>query len=167
MLTLIGGGARSGKSAESISRARKHISSNGRVLFIATAEPVDDEMQLRIDNHRKERSSDYDLVEEPTDLVSALKKYPENGLVIVDCLTIWLSNLMMADIDAPIEDVITTAKSRNGSTIFVTNETGEGIVPMHPVSRKFRDLSGSMNQSFARYCDEVIFMRFGIAVKLK
>jgi adenosylcobinamide kinase/adenosylcobinamide-phosphate guanylyltransferase len=74
---------------------------------------------------------------------------------------------MMADIAAPIEDVIDAAKSRNGSTIFVTNETGEGIVPMHPVSRKFRDLSGSMNQSFARYCDEVIFMRFGIAVKLK
>lgn len=167
MLTLIGGGARSGKSAESISRAQSHIRTNGRVLFIATAEPVDEEMKVRINNHKLQRTQEFDLVEEPIDLVSALRTYPENELAIVDCLTIWLSNLMMAEKLAPIEEVIDTAKSRKGSTIFVTNETGEGIVPMHPVSRKFRDLSGNMNQAFARYCDEVIFMRFGLATRIK
>jgi len=167
MLTLIGGGARSGKSAESIARANSHINFNGRVLFIATAQPVDREMELKIENHKKHRSDKFDLVEEPIDLVLALQKYPEDELVIVDCLTIWLSNLMMSEISAPIDEVIHTAKSRRGSVIFITNETGEGIVPMHPVSRKFRDLSGSMNQSFASYCDEVIYMRFGIATKLK
>ena len=167
MLTLVGGGARSGKSTFALNRAKAHIAIGGRVLFIATAEAVDAEMSDRIKKHQEERGEGFDLIEEPINLAKALTQLPQNELVVIDCLTIWLSNLMMKDIDAPIHDVIDAAKRRSGATIFVTNETGEGIVPMHPVSRKFRDLSGNMNQEFAHLCDEVFYMRFGIEAKIK
>ena len=167
MLTLIGGGARSGKSTAALSRARNHIANGGRTLFIATAERSDAEMEDRISNHQRERGEGFDLVEEPINLAGVLSNFPKNELVVVDCLTLWLSNAMSKDLVLDIPKVIDAARNRTGSTIFVTNETGEGIVPMHPVSRKFRDLSGSMNQEFARLCDEVIYMRFGIETKLK
>jgi len=167
MLTLIGGGARSGKSTAALIRAKKHIQEGGRVLFVATAEASDDEMAERILRHQSDRGDGFDLVEEPRNLESALTTFPENELVIIDCLTLWLSNTMMSEKEIDVPAVIQSARSRKGSTIFVTNETGEGIVPMHPVSRKFRDLSGSMNQEFARLCDEVIYMQFGIETKIK
>lgn len=167
MLTLIGGGARSGKSTAALVRAKKHIQDGGRVLFIATAEASDDEMSERIFRHQNERGEGFDLVEEPRNLESALTEFPKNDLVVIDCLTLWLSNTMMDDKEINVPAVIKAARMRNGSTIFVSNETGEGIVPMHPVSRKFRDLSGSMNQEFARLCDEVIYMKFGIETKIK
>jgi adenosylcobinamide kinase/adenosylcobinamide-phosphate guanylyltransferase len=167
MLTLIGGGARSGKSTAALSRARNHITTGARVLFIATAERSDAEMDDRISNHQRERGEGFDLVEEPLNLAAALTTFPENELAVVDCLTLWLSNAMSKELELHIPEIIEAARKRSGSTIFVTNETGEGIVPMHPVSRKFRDLSGSMNQEFARLCDEVIYLRFGIETKLK
>ncbi len=167
MLTLIGGGARSGKSTAALIRARNSIEIGGRVLFIATAERSDAEMEIRISNHQRERGEGFDLVEEPLDLAGALSTFPDNDLVIVDCLTLWLSNAMAREMNLDVAKVIEAAQNRKGSTIFVTNETGEGIVPMHPVSRKFRDLSGSMNQEFAKLCDQVIYMRFGIETKLK
>ena len=167
MLTLIGGGARSGKSTAALARATKHIQDGGRVLFIATAEASDDEMSERILRHQSDRGDGFDLVEEPRNLESALATFPKNELVIIDCLTLWLSNSMMSEKEIDVPAVIQSARLRKGSTIFVTNETGEGIVPMHPVSRKFRDLSGSMNQEFARLCDEVIYMKFGIETKIK
>jgi adenosylcobinamide kinase/adenosylcobinamide-phosphate guanylyltransferase len=167
MLTLIGGGARSGKSTAALIRAKKHIQEGGRVLFVATAEANDDEMAERILRHQSDRGDGFDLVEEPRNLESALTTFPNNELVIIDCLTLWLSNTMMSEKEIDVPAVIQSARLRKGSTIFVTNETGEGIVPMHPVSRKFRDLSGSMNQEFARLCDEVIYMKFGIETKIK
>jgi adenosylcobinamide kinase/adenosylcobinamide-phosphate guanylyltransferase len=167
MLTLIGGGARSGKSTAALLRAKKHIEDGGRVLFIATAEASDDEMADRIVRHQNERGEGFDLVEEPRNLELALAAFPKNELVIVDCLTLWLSNTMMDENEINVPAVISAARMRKGSTIFVSNETGEGIVPMHPVSRKFRDLSGSMNQEFARLCDEVFYMKFGIETKIK
>jgi adenosylcobinamide kinase/adenosylcobinamide-phosphate guanylyltransferase len=167
MLTLIGGGARSGKSTAALIRAKKHIQEGGRVLFVATAEASDDEMAERILRHQSDRGDGFDLVEEPRNLESALTTFPNNELVIIDCLTLWLSNTMMSEKEIDVPAVIQSARLRKGSTIFVTNETGEGIVPMHPVSRKFRDLSGSMNQEFARLCDEVIYMKFGLETKIK
>lgn len=167
MLTLIGGGARSGKSTAALLRGKNHIARGGRTLFIATAENSDEEMNARIINHQSERGDGFDLVEESLHIEQALREFPENELAIVDCLTLWLSNNMMRESAIDINRVIEAARLRKGSTIFVTNETGEGIVPMHPVSRKFRDLSGHMNQDFARLCDEVIFMRFGIETLLK
>jgi adenosylcobinamide kinase/adenosylcobinamide-phosphate guanylyltransferase len=167
MLTLIGGGARSGKSTAALARAKKHIEDGGRVLFVATAEASDDEMAERILRHQSERGDGFDLLEEPRNLELALTAFPNNELVVIDCLTLWLSNTIMDENEINVSAVIKAARLRKGSTIFVSNETGEGIVPMHPVSRKFRDLSGSMNQEFARLCDEVIYMKFGIETKIK
>jgi adenosylcobinamide kinase/adenosylcobinamide-phosphate guanylyltransferase len=96
-----------------------------------------------------------------------LKEIEPQATVLVDCLTLWLSNNMMGEGTDSNESVITAARARTGATIFISNEVGEGIVPMHPVSREFRDLSGIMNQEFARASDKVYFMKFGIAQELK
>lgn len=167
MLTLIGGGARSGKSSYALSLGNSAIDSGKRALFLATAEAVDDEMEQRIAKHKVERRSEYDLIEEPRELAQVLNQARDYDIVIVDCLTLWLSNLMLENIKPDFDDVIDAGRSINSSIVFVTNETGEGIVPMHPVSRKFRDLSGQMNVAFAKNCDQVVSMKFGIPMVIK
>ena len=167
MLTLIGGGARSGKSTYALSLGDRAIDSGKRALFVATAEAVDDEMKQRIAKHKVERRSEYDLIEEPREIARVLIQACDYDIVIVDCLTLWLSNLLLKNIQPDFKGVIDAGRSNNASVFFVTNETGEGIVPMHPVSRKFRDLSGQMNVAFARNCDQVISMKFGIPMILK
>lgn len=167
MLTLIGGGARSGKSSYALSLGNSAIDSGKRALFVATAEAVDDEMEQRIAKHKDERRSEYDLIEEPRELAKVLTQASDYDIVIVDCLTLWLSNLMLENIEPDFEDVIEAGRAINSAVVFVTNETGEGIVPMHPISRKFRDLSGQMNVAFAKVCDQVVIMKFGIPMVLK
>lgn len=167
MLTLIGGGARSGKSSYALSLGNSAIDSGKRALFLATAEAVDDEMEQRIAKHKVERRSEYDLIEEPRELAKVLNQARDYDIVIVDCLTLWLSNLMLENIKPDFDDVIDAGRSINSSIVFVTNETGEGIVPMHPVSRKYRDLSGQMNVAFAKNCDQVVSMKFGIPMVIK
>ena len=165
-LIFIGGGARSGKSRKGHSLALE-LANGSRPVFIATAEAVDEEMTARIQKHQDERGADFDLVEEPKDLVKALSQIDPKATVLVDCLTLWLSNNMMSGAKADSQGVIDAAKKRTGSTIFISNEVGEGIVPMHPVSREFRDLSGIMNQTFAAASDEVYLTTFGIAQRIK
>jgi adenosylcobinamide kinase/adenosylcobinamide-phosphate guanylyltransferase len=165
-LIFIAGGARSGKSRKGEELA-KSLAGSARPIFIATAEAVDDEMTSRIKKHQDDRGGDFDLVEEPKNLSKALKEVDSDATVLVDCLTLWLSNNMMGEGTDTNESVISAARARKGATIFISNEVGEGIVPMHPVSRKFRDLSGIMNQEFARAADKVYFMKFGIAQELK
>jgi adenosylcobinamide kinase/adenosylcobinamide-phosphate guanylyltransferase len=167
MLILIGGGARSGKSSAALDFGNDALNSGKRALFIATAEAVDQEMTDRISKHKADRDPRFLLIEESRDLCSALGSHLDHEIAIIDCLTLWLSNQMFADKNYDFESIIKVARSRSGDTVFVTNETGEGIVPMHPVSREFRDLSGNMNQYFARACDEVYFMRFGLMQKVK
>ena len=132
--------------------------------FIATAQASDDEMADRIKRHQMDRDPAFNLIEEPIDLVAAINK--SDDVILVDCLTLWLSNNLETK-TYDFQAVITAAKNRKEETIFVTNEVGEGIVPMHPVSREFRDLSGRMNQEFAAASDAVYFLQFGIANKLK
>ena len=132
--------------------------------FIATAQASDDEMVERIKRHQLDRDPAFNLIEEPLNLVAAIKQ--SDDVILVDCLTLWLSNNLEAK-TYDFQAVIAAAKNRNEETIFVTNEVGEGIVPMHPVSREFRDLSGRMNQEFAAASDAVYFLQFGIANKLK
>ena len=163
---LIAGGARSGKSRKGEELA-KNLAGSSRPIFIATAEAVDDEMTSRIKKHQVDRGTAFDLVEEPKNLTKALKEIDTDATVLVDCLTLWLSNNMMGDGNDSNESVIAAARARKGATIFISNEVGEGIVPMHPVSRQFRDLSGIMNQQFAQAADKVYFMKFGIAQELK
>ena len=163
---FIAGGARSGKSRKGEELA-KNLAGSSRPIFIATAEVVDDEMNERIQKHQNDRGDAFSLVEEPKNLSKALKEMDTDATVLVDCLTLWLSNNMMGDGNDSNESVIAAARARKAATIFISNEVGEGIVPMHPVSRQFRDLSGIMNQQFAQAADKVYFMKFGIAQELK
>jgi adenosylcobinamide kinase/adenosylcobinamide-phosphate guanylyltransferase len=163
---FIAGGARSGKSRKGEELALS-LSGANKPIFIATAEAVDDEMTMRIQKHQNDRGDAFSLVEEPKNLTRALKEIDIDATVLVDCLTLWLSNNMMGDGNDSNESVIAAARARKGATIFISNEVGEGIVPMHPVSREFRDLSGIMNQQFAQAAEKVYFMKFGIAQELK
>jgi adenosylcobinamide kinase/adenosylcobinamide-phosphate guanylyltransferase len=163
---FVAGGARSGKSRKGEELA-KNLAGSSRPIFIATAEAVDEEMTSRIKKHQDDRGTAFDLVEEPRNLTKALKDVDADATVLVDCLTLWLSNNMMGEGTDSNQSVIDAARARKGATIFISNEVGEGIVPMHPVSREFRDLSGIMNQQFAQAADKVYFMKFGIAQELK
>jgi adenosylcobinamide kinase / adenosylcobinamide-phosphate guanylyltransferase len=163
---LVAGGARSGKSRKGEELALA-LAGSGKPVFIATAEAVDDEMTSRIKKHQDDRGNAFELLEEPKNLTKAIKELDTDATVLVDCLTLWLSNNMFGDRVDSNESVIAAAKARIGGTIFISNEVGEGIVPMHPVSREFRDLSGIMNQQFAAAADKVYFMKFGIAQELK
>jgi adenosylcobinamide kinase/adenosylcobinamide-phosphate guanylyltransferase len=163
---FVAGGARSGKSRKGEELA-KNLAGSSRPIFIATAEAVDEEMTSRIKKHQDDRGTVFDLVEEPKNLTRALKDVDADATVLVDCLTLWLSNNMMGEGTDSNQSVIDAARARRGATIFISNEVGEGIVPMHPVSREFRDLSGIMNQQFAEAADKVYFMKFGIAQELK
>jgi adenosylcobinamide kinase/adenosylcobinamide-phosphate guanylyltransferase len=165
-LIFIAGGARSGKSRKGEELA-KSLAGSAKPIFIATAEAVDDEMTSRIKKHQDDRGTAFELVEEPKNLTKALKEIDPQATVLVDCLTLWLSNNMMGESTDTTQSVIDAARARPGATIVISNEVGEGIVPMHPVSREFRDLSGIMNQEFARASDKVYFMKFGIAQELK
>ena len=163
---LVAGGARSGKSRKGEELALT-LAGSGKPVFIATAEAIDDEMTNRIRKHQSDRGDAFSLVEEPKNLSKALKEIDSDSTVLVDCLTLWLSNNMIGEGTDSNETVIAAAKARTGTTIFISNEVGEGIVPMHPVSREFRDLSGIMNQQFAAAADKVYFMKFGIAQESK
>lgn len=163
---LIGGGARSGKSRYALEKAR---AIEGRRTFIATAEPSDEEMAARIEHHRDARSSNFSTIEAPIDLAQAIASIA-TGVIIVDCLTIWLSNLMHAnnDIDGAIDALVEAAQSAPATIIFVTNEVGSGIIPTdHALSREFRDHAGILNQRIAAIAQEVYFVVFGQPLRIK
>jgi adenosylcobinamide kinase/adenosylcobinamide-phosphate guanylyltransferase len=157
-LVLVGGGSRSGKSRWALDRARKR---GGRLVFIATAEALDEEMSGRIARHRAERGDEFLTVEEPRELAQAIRSV-QGDAIVVDCLTLWLANVM-----GDADDVIAAAKSVNALVICVTNEVGCGIVPENALAREFRDRAGVMNQRFAEAADEVYWMVFGQPFKVK
>jgi adenosylcobinamide kinase/adenosylcobinamide-phosphate guanylyltransferase len=144
-LTLLLGGARAGKSALALRQARAH---GGPVVFIATAEGRDPEMAERIARHRAERDPGWSTVEEPADLAGALAAAPASACVIVDCLTLWVANLLEGD-DAEIvrlaAEAAELAAGREGPTIAISNEVGMGVVPASAVGRRYRDLLGTVN----------------------
>ncbi|MGY4320439.1 bifunctional adenosylcobinamide kinase/adenosylcobinamide-phosphate guanylyltransferase [Bradyrhizobium sp. JR3.5] len=163
---LITGGARSGKSRRAELRAR---SFPGQPVYVATAEALDAEMDERIARHRARRGSDWIEREVPLDLVAALAETDGSGARLVDCLTLWLSNLLHAERDwsqevARLADALARQRS---PVIMVTNEVGLGIVPDNALARTFRDAAGLMNQSFAGVADEVEFVVAGLPMKLK
>jgi len=166
-LILVGGGARSGKSNYAISHAQSLAKiDNKKLYFVATAERSDDEMSERIDRHIADRPKSFTTIEEPIKIAEVITAQ-EPAVIVVDCLTLWISNLMGREIEPDFTAVIDSIKTSGSDVILITNEVGEGIVPMHPVSRAFRDLSGQMNQAFGKAADEVYFLRFGIAQKIK
>jgi adenosylcobinamide kinase/adenosylcobinamide-phosphate guanylyltransferase len=165
---LIGGGSRSGKS-----RAALQMLNNAgpRRSFIATAQEWDEEMRERIARHREERDSTIVTFEEPfavADLIEA-----EDGrydAILVDCLTLWLSNTMLAggkDVEAECGKLVATAARAQTSVILVTNEVGCGIVPENALARQFRDAAGKLNQMAAESAAEVHWMIFGVGLRIK
>jgi len=164
-LTFVLGGARSGKSryAEGVIAAL-----SPPWAYVATADAGDEEMSARIKAHRERRGADWRTIEAPRDLsavLAACRQMP----VLVDCLTLWLSNLMLADADIEKEMQVleTTLASRTVPTVVVANEVGSGIVPDYPLGRRFRDLQGILNQRIAARADRVVLMVAGLPLAVK
>jgi adenosylcobinamide kinase/adenosylcobinamide-phosphate guanylyltransferase len=162
---LIGGGSRSGKSRQALQIAR----ARGRRLgFIATAQPLDDEMRDRIRLHRQERGGDFKTIEEPLALAWAIERCsPDFDAIVVDCLTLWLSNLPSTDVDSQTAGLIEASLISPAHLIFVTDEVGCGIVPENAIARRFRDDAGRLNQRIAEVASEVYWMIFGCALRVK
>lgn len=163
---LITGGARSGKSTRAETRAKAFP---GRPVYIATAEALDAEMEARIAKHRARRGTDWVEREVPLDLVSALVATDGGGARLVDCLTLWLSNLMHAERDweSEVNELADALPQLKSPVVLVTNEVGLGIVPDNALARSFRDAAGIMNQTIAAAADEVEFVVAGLPMKLK
>jgi adenosylcobinamide kinase / adenosylcobinamide-phosphate guanylyltransferase len=164
-VTLVGGGARSGKSRYALELARRY---GTRLRFIATAEASDSEMADRIARHRAERSADFVTLEAPMELALAMAA-PDTDAIVIDCLTLWLSNVMLArrDVESEIKKVLDAAQHSRPQLIFVTNEVGCGIVPETPLGREFRDWAGILNQRIAAIAEEVYWMVFGHPLRVK
>lgn len=169
-MIFVTGGCRSGKSRYALHYANQHFSNK---LFLATCEVLDEEMAQRIENHKKMRGLEWRTVEEPVDIIDKIRKdRTDSEVILIDCLTLWLYNLLMKwDSDLRImeetETLIDTLKKSDASFILVSNEVGMGIVPADPLSRRYRDLLGTMNQRIAEALDTVIFMVSGIPIFLK
>ena len=164
---LIVGGARSGKSHRALEVARDMAPDR---VFIATAEPSDSEMAERIERHRVDRGSGFSTVEAPLELVEALEAAASpDRVVVVDCLTLWLSNLMHygRDVDAQTAALTRFLARSPGPVILVSNEVGMGLVPGTPIGRGFRDAQGSLNQAAAAVCGRVELMVAALPMKLK
>jgi adenosylcobinamide kinase/adenosylcobinamide-phosphate guanylyltransferase len=163
---LVGGGARSGKSRYALEKA---LTIEGSRAFVATAEALDDEMSARIAHHKAERGEQFTTIEAPVELAAAIADSSFDAMV-VDCLTLWLSNLMFANksCDREIEKLIAAAEASRATVIFVTNEVGSGMVPTdNALSREFRDRAGILNQRVASISQEVYFMVFGQPLRIK
>jgi adenosylcobinamide kinase/adenosylcobinamide-phosphate guanylyltransferase len=168
-ITLITGGARSGKSTHALKLAARYR----RKYFVATGQALDDEMSARIEFHRATRPVDFETLEEPVNVVAALEKIRASAdVVVLDCLTLWLSNLMHIHVDdeaivGEADRLAQALKHAAFDTIVVTDEVGLGIVPDHPMARRFRDLLGWTNQKIASVADEVLLMVAGYPLKAK
>ena len=169
-ICLITGGARSGKSSFAEKRANDVA---GKRAYIATAQALDVEMAARIEKHKQDRSDVWDTFEEPIAAPEVLKNLRSRyDVVVLDCLTLWLSNVMALSPDdqfvlARCAALVDAVKEFDGICIIVSNEVGLGIVPENQLARKFRDFAGTLNQMMAQAADEVYFTAVGIPLKLK
>jgi len=170
-IILFTGGARSGKS-RCAERYAARLSEH--VIYLATATPDDDEMRERIINHRARRPTTWHTIEAPIAVANALNDLTAGTVVLLDCLSLLVSNLLLANESAPepaihheITSLLSTASSRNLTLIVVTNEVGMGIVPAYPLGRRYRDLLGWVNQQVAAAAREVYLVTCGIAVELR
>jgi len=163
------GGARSGKSSLALRCAAALVVP---VVFVATGEAFDDEMRHRIALHRAERPPEWSTVEEPRELLAALEAVPAGSCVVVDCLSLWVSNLMLSDVEpAVIEaravEVAVVLAARSGPGVVVTNEVGSGIVPDNALARGYRDVLGRVNSAFSQRADDAFLAVMGRVVRLE
>jgi len=174
-MTLILGGARSGKSRFAQELAAKL---GRRVLFVATGEPLDEEMNARIKAHKRSRPRNWRTLETPTNVAKALRnKMGDAEVVIVDCMTLLVSNLMGTEdmdaktlekkVTAELKELVAFMRTTKAHFIIVSNEVGLGVVPAYPAGRVYRDALGMANQMLARDADEVYFMVAGIPIPQK
>lgn len=168
-ISLVLGGARSGKSiyAERLALA---MSPNGaRPIYIATGIALDDEMARRIATHQERRADRWRTIDAPIAVAQALDSSDRQGLRLVDCLTLWLSNLMHAERDWRVEseDLCKALQRQSAPVVLVANEVGLGIVPDNALARRFRDAAGTINQMIASIADRVDFVAAGLPIKLK
>ena len=168
-LVFVLGGARSGKSSWALHYAEEHYDS---CMFLATAEVLDEEMAERVRLHKESRSSKWKLLEEPLKIAKALEtECAGEDVVLIDCLTVWLSNILMKMGEAQVvyyQGRLLNALSRRRQTIIiVSNEVGAGIVPEYPLGRKFRDLAGMLNQKIVELADKVVFTIAGLPMYIK
>lgn len=168
-LSLITGGARSGKSAYGEALIEAHPGRGGSLpLYLATAEATDKEMAARIRRHRSRRADRWDTIEEALDIAAVLKAHSGRA-ILLDCLTLWLSNLMAAGRNPAQESghLVEVLGGITGPVVIITNEVGLGIVPGNELARRFRDEAGLLNQSIAAVADHVVLMAAGLPMTLK
>lgn len=165
-LTLVLGGARSGKSrhAEALVEALP-----APWTYVATAQAWDNEMVARIAEHRARRSADWITVDAPLDLADAIRARPAGQPVLVDCLTLWLTNLILAerDTDAACDELVAACAAASGHVVLVSSEVGLGIVPDNALARRFRDEAGRLHQRLAGHAGRVVFMVAGLPMQVK
>jgi len=177
---LVLGGARSGKTAHAIAAAKSlSARENFDVTYVATAQPLDDEMRHRISLHRAERPATWHTLEAPAGLAQAVAALPADHIVVIDCMTLWLSNALLQDFrdDAPTAALpawegeralfLQWLNATRNPVLLISNEVGAGIVPLSPLSRRFQDEQGRLNQALAAVCDHVTLVVAGIAVPIK
>lgn len=165
---LIGGGVRAGKSAFALTMARRL---GTRRAFVATAQGLDAEMRDRIGRHRRDRGDDFATIEEPLDLARALRGLRSVDVVVVDCLTVWIANLLLQGLDETlivqrVDDFATLLPDLAFHTVMVTNEVGMGVHPESALGRTFRDVVGRAHQRLARSADEIYFAALGVILRL-
>jgi len=162
-MILVTGGEKSGKSTYAM---RAALELGTRRAFVATAEPFDDEMRARIKRHREERGSLFETIEEPVDVPSVLRRCASYDVVLVDCMTTWLGNLMhyQRDLTAMKDELLASV---SGNEVFVTNEVGLGIIPMDASTRLYVEELGRLNAALAQRAERVIFMVAGLPLVLK
>ena len=170
-LTLILGGCRSGKSRHALELAEQ--SGLQDKLFLATCQAFDPEMQERIAKHQRERGPGWTTVEEPLDIPGLIERRScPSSLILLDCLTLWVSNLLMEDKDeawihAQLDRLEQGLQAASGPVLVVSNEVGQGIVPDNPMARRFRDLVGWVNQRVAAKANRVVWMVAGLPMWVK
>jgi adenosylcobinamide kinase / adenosylcobinamide-phosphate guanylyltransferase len=164
-LVVFIGGARSGKSRLALDRA---VREGAPVVFVATGEAGDEEMAERIEQHRRERPTDWQTIEEPVELGRALEDVPEGATALVDCVSFWVANVFET---RPVEELAAvaarTAAARTGLTIVVTNEVGLAVVPANPLARRYRDVLGRVNSVWVDVSDESYFVVAGRRIRLE
>lgn len=170
-ITLVIGGCRSGKSRYALDAA--HAVSGNRKIFVATSVPRDGEMKKRVQSHQAERGRHWQTIEEPVLIHETIATFADSAdVILVDCLTLWLSNMMAADMDdngiqARLDQTLLALSRAQCPVFLVTNEVGYGIVPDNLLARRFRDLAGHVNQSMAKAADRVVLTVAGIAMVIK